>query len=203
MTLKTTVISAVAMAAAYAGGAQAATIDFTDPFTAVTPSASPAIPVVISEVAAGVTFTITATARGFDRFVQSANGLNFGVPGNGMRSISVVADQDVAFTGFNARDRFATLAGNPSYQASVDGVLTSIGNAVTGGALTDYSFNSGPIAVAAGEAFLFEPEVFDILIGSNLASLEFDVAIAAVPLPAGMPMLLAGLGLLGLKRKRS
>lgn len=200
MKMKTTLLSAAAICVAYAGGANAASIDFTDAFTVVTPSAIPSAPLVITEVSEGVTFTISATARGVDRFVQGSNGLNFGIPGNGMNSLSLVANQDVSFTGFTGRDNFATLTGSPSYEALIGGVLASSGNGVTGSALTGYSFNSGPLALSAGQSFLFQPEAFGVLIGGAIASLEFEVA--AVPLPAGLPMMLAGLGLLGLKRKR-
>ena len=73
-------------------GAAASTLDFSTATYASTFGPNTA-----NDTVDGVNFTITATARGTDGFRQSSGGLQFGVPGNGMYSIAIVADQDLQY----------------------------------------------------------------------------------------------------------
>ena len=202
----------VALLGCALGASQAfgGTIDFTDAAFASTFPAVGDQSVAMVEVD-GVNFTIAADARGTDGFRQSFDdaGLSFGVPGNGMNFIDIVADEDVTFTSLVGEDR--TLLNRSSaaqFNLLVDGafIVTELGFP-TSFANVDFA----DIAVDAGEtfriAFSFEarPDFNAIFANAVLGSLDFETAAVqppAVPLPAGLPLMLAGFGAFAWMRRK-
>ena len=196
------------MAALTVGSATASTLDF-----GTTPYASTFGPNVTTDSVDGVNFVITATARGADGFRQSAgNGLNFGVPGNGMYTLAITADQDLTFNSMYGHGHsFPVQADQLSFNIEVDGASQSVGNMFASTTLETVSFASGPIAVSSGQSFFFEID-YSVFIGSSIyasaliGSFDFTVASTTppspVPLPAGFPLLMVGLGAFGFLRKK-
>lgn len=189
----------------FAGAASAATLDFTTSTYDATFG-----PNVATDSVDGVNFTITATARGVNGFRQGlGRGLSFGVPGNGMYTIAIVADKDVEYNSMYGKGHGSTQnAGQLPFDIDVGAVEVSGGNMFTDTTLQTVVFAGGPISVSAGETFFFHVD-FDALIGNNIyasalvKSFDFTVDQApTVPLPAGLPLMLAGLGGLVVLRRR-
>ena len=192
------------------GNATASTLDFT-----TAPYASTFGPNVATDTVDGVNFTITATARGVNGFRQAfgGGGLGFGVPGNGMYTISITADQDLTFNNMYGRGHVFSQqsASQLSFNIDVDGASQSVGNMFSSNALETVGFVDGPISVLSGQSFFFAID-YSVFAGSSaLASAAvraFDFTVSTtpppspVPLPAGFPLLMAGLGAFGLLRKK-
>jgi hypothetical protein len=188
--------------------AQAASIDFTDSAFGTTFPASGDPASTASVAVDGVNFVVTAEARGTDGFRQSFDsaGLSFGLPGNGMFSISIVADTDVTYESFFGENRTQSGFSTPQ-----------LFNLLAGGSMVDTGLSFGTsfgtvdfadLFVAAGTAFVIDVD-FTARSGYNsiyaqaiLGSLDFSKAMAPIPLPAGLPLLLLGLGGLALVRKK-
>ncbi len=186
----------------FATSASAAIIDFRS-----VPYAStffPPNPEVTTDTVNGVNFTITATARGVDGFRQNSDGLRFGVPGNGMYSISIVSDADLEYTSLLGKGHTLTnFAGQLPFDISVNGVQ-KIDN-LQFPASTFNAENLSNIAVSAGDAFLIAVD-FTALTGSRvfasavLQTLSFNKVqsppLSTVPLPATILLFIGGLGIL-------
>ena len=199
-----------------AGAANAAQIDFTtSDFASTFPQAGD--PASTANVTiGGVEFTITASARGTDGFRQSFDdtGLSFGLPGNGMTQISIVADSDVTYTDITGEDRTNTQFSEPQLgDLLLDGVVVednfSFADSFATLNFDDISVTAGQTFVVAADfsppqTYLYNP-IFALFV---LGSLGFEVAdepvdpTTPVPLPAGLPLLLAGLGALGIAKRR-
>lgn len=182
--------------------AQAATLDFTTaPFvTSTVPTTSATVD--------GVNFSFVATARGADGFRQGSGGLSFGVPGNGMYSISIVADQDMVFNSMTGGGHSLTsFAGQLPFDVSVEGTDVADDLMFASSATQTLSFAAAPVSVSAGEAFLIAVD-FDALVGSSIyasariGSIDFEIA-PAVPLPAGLPLMIGAFAGLGALRRKS
>lgn len=205
-------VFAACAAMSIGGAAQAASLDFTDAaFASTFPSSG--VTSTATSIVDGVTFTVEATdARGVNGFRQDANGLRFGVPGNGMYTITISADQDVTFESMSGIDT--------SLRARTTSMLFDA--YITGGAmvLSDVAFpeTSGTVDFAdfdldAGESLVFAADFSartgfsSIFASAALTSFSFSKATtpqpSAVPLPAGMPLLLAALGSFAWIRRRS
>ncbi len=152
----------------------------------------------------GVNFTITATARGSDGFRQNSDGLSFGVPGNGMYSITIVSDADLEYTSLLGKGHTLTNnAGQLPFDISVNGVEKIDDLQFPAGSFS--AANLSNIAVSAGDAFLIAVD-FPALTGSNLfasavlQTLSFNKAqnppVSTVPLPATILLFIGGLGIL-------
>ncbi len=193
-------------------GAQAATLDFT---TATYANSSDGL--AVNDTVDGVNFSITPTAKGTNGFRQDSlrGGLSFGVPGNGMYTISIVADQDVVFNSMYGNGHgFTAQANQLSFDIDVGGTEVSGDNmfAPAPHFSTLYetvNFADGPIAVSAGQSFFFRVD-FDALGGGSVfasalvRSLDFSTVASPspVPLPAGLPLLIGGVGILAVVRRR-
>ncbi|MEM6372073.1 MAG: VPLPA-CTERM sorting domain-containing protein [Pseudomonadota bacterium] len=197
--------------------ATAATVDFTDGvFTPVTTIdvGSNTLPIVISEESEGVTFTITPTARGFDRTIVDSNGFDFGVPGNGMFSISIVASEDVKITSITGVSASVLSSGTGSPTGgvpfAVDYSAPGYGPFNIGFATVESTVGlfGGGVELTAGEAFLIDHSDFSgINNQGTISAIGFEKLVITpppnpIPLPAGLPLLLAGLGGFAVMRRR-
>lgn len=189
------------------GSANASTLDFD-----TLPYANTFGPNVTNDTVDGVNFEVTATARGVDGFRQAlTGGLGFGVPGNGMYTISITADQDLTFNSMYGHGHvFDIYASQLSFNIDVDGSSQSVGNMFASSAFETVDFDNGPIAVSSGQAFYFAID-YSVFVGSSIyasaAVRSFDFTVTStppspVPLPAGFPLLIAGLGAFGFLRKK-
>lgn len=189
-----------------AAAAQASTVDFSDSAFATTFDGIGAT----SYATDGVTFSFSATSQGIDGYRQVAgDGLNFGVPGNGMRSIAFTADQDINVESlFGHGHTLTSFAGQLPFDIARDGVMLFDNFEFASASDETNSFGGSPIFLSAGSTLSITVD-FDALNGSPvfasavLKSLDFSVAdIPAVPLPAGAPLLLGGLASFAALRRR-
>jgi len=159
------------------------------------------------ELIDGVNLTFTATARGINGFRQnSTTGLSFGIPGNGMSSLSIVADKDIEYTSLLGLGHTLTgYAGQLPFDVYTNGALqhnnlTFVPNIFTAVPLTNLS-------VSAGDALLIEVD-YSALTGNAsyskaaIQSLNFQVTTASsVPLPSTLWLMMIGIcSLLGAEK---
>ncbi|MDQ7073180.1 MAG: hypothetical protein Q9N32_06545 [Gammaproteobacteria bacterium] len=190
----------------FVSSVSAGTIDFSSSTYNTTTSTNTA-----TDFVDGVNFNITVTSQGADRFVQAFGnaGLSFGVPGNGMHSISIVADQDLTYTSLTGRGHtLINNAGQLPFDISANGSLAIDNLMFSPSVFTVASL--GSISILAGQALLIDVD-FSALTGSSifasatLQSLDFSKAgVSAVPIPAAALLFApALLSFLGFRRKIS
>ena len=191
----------------FSASASASLIDFT-----TTPYASTFGTSVTTDTVDGVTFTMTATAFGADGFRQNfSGGLNFGKPGNGMTSLSIMSDTDIIYTSLSGKGNFITADDLP-FDLKVNGSLVINDLKFTSSSLSTVSL--GNISVSAGDTFLITTDYSQVttfaLSSAVLKALNFNKApsnptpSSTVPAPAVLWLLLSGLGLFrlgGLNKK--
>jgi len=177
------VFIALTLAFLTVNSAWSAVIDFRDSTFASTFG-----PNVATDTVDGVNFTFTSTARGINGFRQSGTGLRFGVPGNGMYSLSIVADTNLKYTFLEGKGHTLTsFAGQLPFDVYADSNLSKDNLMFGAGALSVMAL--GDIHVAAGDTFLINVD-FSALTGSSiyasavLQTLGFEVS--TVPLPASV-----------------
>ena len=201
---------AVASASLF-GAAQAATIDLTDGIFTVTgaPGGPGLGPTAFTETAAGVTFTFqNPSSLGTNQFDLGANGLNFGGGGVSAVSFEFTVDTAIELTGYFGFDQSGLMAANATLSE--------------GGTILDngFAFNSAGTSAAdairrgfGGQSFNLSPTATYSVVVNNvtpttssfLTAIEFNLPSPkppAVPLPAGLPLLLAGLGAFAWVRRR-
>lgn len=158
----------------------------------------------ITEVSDGVTFTILSTNNlvGGNRILGSggtmSNGLHVGGGGGSTLQFTISADMDVNLQSYGLSSGGFFL-GTPTLD-----VLTSTGNALTPQGAT-VNFAGGPIALSAGTAVTFDVQNTGAAVQSFIGSFDFEKATTApvVPLPAGMPLMLAGLAAFAWVRRKA
>ena len=190
--------------------AYAATIDLTDGVFSVTgaPGGTGLGPTAFTETAAGVTFTFqNPSSRGTNQFSIGANGLNFGGGGVSAFSFEFTVDTAIELTGYFGFDQAGLIAANATL--SEDGTVLDNG----------FAFNSDGSSAAdairrgfGGQSFNLSPTAtYSVLVNNDsvttssfLTGIEFNVPNqpAPVPLPAGLPLMLAGLGAFAWMRRR-
>ncbi len=203
MTSQKAILSAILFTAS-ASMSQAGTIDFTDGvFDVVTASSQVGNPEALSEEAAGVTFTFTALDNlvGADRMFPSATGLTFGGGGGSTIQFSLTADADVTLSGFATNQASAAFT-DPTFDVMLNAVTVSSGNVGDG---TSALFASGPLSLSLGDTLVFGITNPGAITQASLSSIDFDLvttSASAVPLPASMSFLLAGLAGLGWQSRK-
>ena len=182
--------------------ASASIIDFR-----TSPYASTFGPDTTTDVIDGVNFTFTATARGVNGFRQSFDsaGLKFGVPGNGMYTLSIVADTNIEYTSMFGRGHNQTnKAGQIPFDIFANGALQNNDLAFVPNSFTSVSL--GNIFVNAGDALLISVD-YSALTGSSIFAqatlqlLNFETAASSVPLPSTIWLMVIAIpGLLGARK---
>ncbi|MEO0485520.1 MAG: VPLPA-CTERM sorting domain-containing protein [Pseudomonadota bacterium] len=197
------------LAASLSSPTHALTIDLTDSHVVLTPNPSaPTVttPIVTQETAGGATFVLTNILAG------GANGLTFGPSGDPGLNIggasltttifSIATDTDVTFTAFTG-DEFHALLSSPDIEVSIGGSVVSASN-VLPASLSTTGFNGGGFGLAAGQTATFTVTNASNLTHGTVTGFEFDLGSspAPVPLPASLPLLMAGIGAIGLLRRK-
>ena len=195
-------------AAVLATSAQAVTVDLTDgDFTTVTGTIIPGDPLVFTETAGGVTFTFTALNNlvGVTRFLSGAgddfsDGIVFGGGGGSSTQFSISSSQDVSVTSYSGRNsRFLV---NPRLSVSAGGSTLVSGRPFTSDADSSYSLPNALGNLLANVDYTLTVTNAGSTTQGFLTGFEFEPVSAAVPLPASLPLLLAGLGGIAVMRRR-
>ena len=149
-------LSALALVLA-GGAAQAGTLDFTDAAFASTFPGFGAGNSTASVMVDGALFTVEATdARGTNGFRQNANGLSFGLPGNGMNIITITADKDVLFSSLFGVDTTNLTRSTPMrFDATAGGVSVFEDLAIPASAGT---VDFADFTLKQGDAFIFSAD---------------------------------------------
>jgi len=209
-----------ALLIAASSSATASTINLTDnAFTSVdfvTFAQGPIGPIAeFVETVEGVAFTFSArSVNGQFRAVGTwGNGttnanppfaLSFGGSGGNTSVFTLSASQDVtldAFTGFAQQFLTGAIFDVTGAGVSSTGNAFSTSAFLSGGTPVSDSFAGGPLSLIGGELYTFTTTNPGASTQSHLTSLEFTVP-APVPLPAGLPLFLAGMGGLAFMRRR-
>jgi len=178
-----------------------------------TPAYAPTFgPDTTTDLIDGVKFEFTATAKGLNGFRKTFNskGLSFGVPGNGMYSLSIVADTDIEYTRmFGLGHTLTDKAGQLPFDVYTNGVLqhnnlTFVPNIFTAIPLTNLSVNTGDALLINIDysALTGDAKFPSIYSRAAIQSLNFQVTTASsVPLPSTLwLMMIAICSLLGTKK---
>jgi len=161
----------------------------------------------------GTVFTLTAVAKFFGTpffigttepvgtgartFGISGRGLEVGGGGNSLTRFGLSVSEDVTFTGYGIT---AVLGRSLGFDLRQAGTTLSAGNPinVTG----DFLLAGGPVTLAAGSGYEFRITGTGFAALSAFTELRFEPVATPVPLPAGLPMAIAGLlALIGLRRR--
>jgi len=214
-------ILAIVAATMISGAASAASVDLTDGVFSnpqyETFVQGPLGPIIaFDEVVDGVTFAFSTTGQ-FRNVGPWGNGtsnaaapwaLSFGGGGGNASTFTLTVDMDITLQSFSGvGQQFNT---NPIFDVTGSGV-SSVGNTFStvgfmGDAAGTDSFASGPLNLVAGQTYTFSATNAGVTTVGHLYGLSFEkVTMSPVPLPAGLPLLVAGLGALGLigRRRRS
>ncbi len=155
----------------------------------------------------GVNFDFSVTSKGADGYRQSYDdaGQQFGVPGNGVYQIDIVANVDLAYNWVSGEER-----STPGHGPLLFDFLINGSDFVSDGFFTPNGFTNLALgaSVAAGQTFSIFADISSSSgdaahLTAVIGALDFTRAqVPSVPLPAGMPLLLAGLGGLVVLRRR-
>lgn len=200
------------MVASSMGMAQASTIDLTDGIYS-NETYDFAGPVnFFQENVDGVTFSFSAgqfRAIGpwsGNAIVPSSRAIAIGGGGGSSTSFTLMASADVsleAFWGFgqqyNTNPIFDVTGTGVSSTGNTFGTVGFVGTATPG----SNSFVGGPLSLLANTLYTFTVTNSGLSTQGYLMSIDFTSSTSTVPLPAGLPLLMGGLGVLGLVgRKR-
>lgn len=205
---------AAAAFAVTATGAIGATVDFADP--AFDSTFGPIIaPFTDTQVIDGVTFNFAAESRGANGYrqidsvtfvpvtVRTPIGLTFGPGGNGMEYLEFVASEDLIIESLAGIDQSNIDSDTTELpiSISVGGVSQGSSSFSSSGSIWDFA----DITLTAGTVFrIADAGTGDPNSNAVLGQLQFSIAdsVTPVPLPAGLPLMLVGLGALGLAKRR-
>lgn len=222
--MKTTILAA-AIAALSFGAANAASIDLTDNvFTSVDYVdfvQGPVGPIEeFVETVDGVAFTFSAKlVNGQFRNVgpwgngttntTAPWGLTFGGGGGNTATFTLSASQDVtlnAFLGFAQQFNTGAIFDVTGTGVSSLANAFSTSGSLSSGTPVSESFVGGPLSLTAGQVYTFTTTNAGAATQSHLTGLDFTKVTpppSSVPLPAGLPLMAAGLGVLAWVRRKS
>lgn len=141
----------------------------------------------------GTTEPVGTTPRSFG---FSGRGLEVGGGGNSLTRVGLSVSEDVVFTGYGVT---AVLGQSLGFDLRQAGTALTAGNPinVTG----DFPLVGGPVTLAADTGYEFRITGTGFAALSAFTELRFEPVATPVPLPAGLPMAIAGLlALIGLRR---
>ncbi|MFL4469042.1 VPLPA-CTERM sorting domain-containing protein [Tateyamaria armeniaca] len=204
-------VASSAVLALLGSGALASTIDLTDGVFAVTgaPGGPGLGPTAFTETADGVTFTFSnPISRGTNQFSLGSTGVAVGGGGVSAFSFDFSVDQDVTLSSYSGYNRGAGLV-DPSLSLSLGATVIDSGVAFSG---TGSNASAAMVEMFSGGAMplLTAGVTYSVSVNNPsattlgfLTAIEFEtVAAPPVPLPAGLPLLLAGLGGFAVMRRR-
>jgi hypothetical protein len=191
-----------------AGSAQASTVDFTDANVVVTPN--PSAPTVVTpfatqEVADGVTFIISnIRSGGANGLTFDTTGLRVGGGGLSTQIFSILTDSDVMINSFSGFETNPGVLTSPQFSFDIGGTFISTGDVLpaTPGIIQP---GGGSFSLMAGELLTITTINAGPITTGYLTGFDFiavTTGTPVVPLPAGLPLLLAGLGGLAIMRRR-
>lgn len=208
--------SALVVGLLTAGAATAGTIDFQDGnFVASDPGLN-GKNAIVERIADGVNFTFTALVNsiggvGWNGTLGGGampNGLHVGGGGNSTVQFSMTADADITLNSYTLADVFGFL-GNATMDVLNGATMLSEDNALVPRGAT-FNFADGPIAMAANTTYTFDINETGFAVQSYIGSFDFTKVTTTmpndpvVPLPAGLPLLMAGLAaMFGLRARKS
>ncbi len=111
-----------------------------------------------------------------------------------MTAVNVTTDTDIVVNGCTGRDEFSFGFDELEFGTGVNLAIIPGSYGFTSTTQTFVAFDA-PIEVDAGETFKLFFSVPPGLNEADILSLDFDVVVApAIPLPAGLPLMMAGIG---------
>ncbi len=172
-------------------------VDFSDGiFTTVEQSSVSDEPVIFSETAGGVTFTLESTINlvGVERFLDiepgiPSPGLKLGGGAGSTLEFTLMVDHDVQLQSYST-DTGGTPLGNPTFDITGGG-LSVLGNSLTHG-VAFHLFSLASVTLEAGELYTFDIQNTGAAVQTWLKSINF-VPVNAVPVPAAYLFLATGL----------
>ncbi|WP_299727544.1 VPLPA-CTERM sorting domain-containing protein [uncultured Tateyamaria sp.] len=169
------------------------------------------------ETVDGVAFTFSAKSVsgqfrnvgtwGNGMFGGGPHALSFGGGGGNTATFTLSASADVtlnAFVGFAQQFNTGAIFDVAGAGVSSTGNAFSTAAFLASGTPVADSFVGGPLSLMAGQVYTFTTTNSGVATQSHLTGLDFTTVQQppAVPLPAGLPLLLAGLGGLAWMRRR-
>lgn len=189
-------VLAIALTATTAG---AATIDLSDGVFG-----NPSVDVVTEQLN-GVTYSFTSTSNlvGGVRWLLGGsgtipNGLHVGGGGGSTLAFDLTVSANVLLTGYGTNEAGGFPLGTPTFDMT-DGVTTLISNGQINPGVSVSGLN---IALNTGTTYSFTLANTGAAVQGFFTSFEVQ-STAPVPLPAGLPLLVGGIGALAWLRRRS
>ncbi len=163
----------------------------------------------------GIDFTFTATDNfvGGPRLLGGDNGIQVGGGGGSSIEFSLAVSDDVTLTGYGTNEATGFSLASPIFDL-LDGATVLLNDALINNPASTNIFNSSgenvvdvsglSIALNAGTTYTFDINNIGAAVQGFITSLDFEVADAApIPVPAGLPMLAAGIGVFAWMRRKT
>lgn len=208
--MKNLFLASSAALALLGSSALASTIDLTDGVFSVTgaPAVTGLGPTGFSETADGVVFTFSnPSSRGTNQFSLGNNGVAVGGGGVSAFSFDFSVDTDVTLLGYAGFNQTFLVAPNLTLSEGSTVLDSGVAFSATGSnssAAVNEAFSGGAMPLlTAGTIYSVTVNNPGVTTSGFLTAIEFEaVAAQPIPLPAGLPLLLAGIGGLAWLRRR-
>ncbi len=205
-------VTAIAMSLSLVGAANAITLDLGAGTTTLSyDSAGPINSFLASSSGVDFTFTTAGQFRtiglwsGGHDFTGGNPRVELGGGGGSPSAFTITASQDVWMSGFWGLAQIFNV--NPIFDVFTStnpggsNTFSTAGFVSSNPAVLD-TFTGGPMFVAAGSSLFIQVANNGSGTLGHITGLEFSTALPPVPVPAGLPLLLGGLGLFGFAKHR-